>query len=371
MTDLCWTCQQNSAAIVRSANCLESEKSEIIRAAEKHLRIVSIERAYYKSVCEECRLSVHSYFIDNEGKFNPPPLSSQIPLNSNPIAVHVSFDYAQQVHFPHDPLQPGPIYFLTPRKCSVFGVNCEAIPRQVNFLTDECGEVGKGANSVVSRLHYFFDKHGLGEQQLYLTADNCTGQNKNNTVLQYLDWRTQTGRHTEVTYSFLIVGHTKFSPDFCFGLFKRLFKRTKVDCLADIAHVVNKSAICNTSQVVCSEDGIMTVPIYDWSTFLAPHYKKVTGIKKFHHFRFSSSSPGTVFIKEYADSDEEALVIQRHDWIRDTRDLPPIITPKGLSEERQWYLYESIRQFCLNNKDITCPLPTTPNPKRRRTPCPS
>jgi len=36
-----------------------------------------------------------------------------------------------QVHYPSDPLQPGPIYFLTPRKCAIFGVCCEAIPRQV------------------------------------------------------------------------------------------------------------------------------------------------------------------------------------------------------------------------------------------------
>ncbi len=68
-----------------------------------------------------------------------------------------------QVHYPSNPLQPGPIYFLTPRKCALFGVNCEAIPRQVNFLCDEAGNCGKGANVVVSQLHYYFENHGLGE----------------------------------------------------------------------------------------------------------------------------------------------------------------------------------------------------------------
>lgn len=81
---------------------------------------------------------------------------------------------------PFDPLQPGPIYFLTPRKCTVFEVNCEAIPQQVNFLTDEAGDCGKGANAVISRLHYFFENYGLGETDVYLHADNCTGQNRNN-----------------------------------------------------------------------------------------------------------------------------------------------------------------------------------------------
>ena len=53
--------------------------------------------------------------------------------------AHYSFDFAQQVHIPSDPFQPGPVYFLTPRKCALFGVCCEAIPKQVN-LTVSCNE---------------------------------------------------------------------------------------------------------------------------------------------------------------------------------------------------------------------------------------
>ena len=80
-------------------------------------------------------------------------------------------------------MQPGPIYFFTPRKCGIFGVACEGIPRQINFLSDEAGDCGKGANIVISQLHYFFEHHGMGEMEVFLHADNCTGQNKNNTML--------------------------------------------------------------------------------------------------------------------------------------------------------------------------------------------
>jgi len=64
--------------------------------------------------------------------------------------VHYSYDYAQQLHYPADPYQPGPIYFKTPRKCGLFGVCCEAIPRQVNFLIDENVQMGKGANRTIN-----------------------------------------------------------------------------------------------------------------------------------------------------------------------------------------------------------------------------
>ena len=73
-----------------------------------------------------------------------------------------------------DPLQPGPNYFLTPRKCTVFGVACEALPCQINFLTDEAEDCGKGANVMISWLGYFFSHHGFGERDVFLHADNYT-----------------------------------------------------------------------------------------------------------------------------------------------------------------------------------------------------
>ena len=118
-SDLCWQCQQNSTAIMRSANASDVEKSSTIDDALEHLRIVKLERANYKSICDECRESIRAYFV-TDGEFSPPQLASCVPHNSKPIKVHYSFDYAQQVHYPSDPLQPGPIYFLTPRKCSVW-----------------------------------------------------------------------------------------------------------------------------------------------------------------------------------------------------------------------------------------------------------
>ena len=145
-----------------------------------------------------------------------------ISTASNSIMTHYSFDFAQQVHYPSNPLQPGPIYFLTPRKAAIFGVCCEAIPRQVNFVIDEASNTGKGANTVVSMLDYFFNHYGLGEATASLHADNCCGQNKNNAMVQYLMWRVLTCLHHSIGFHFLITGHTKFSPDACFGLIKRV-----------------------------------------------------------------------------------------------------------------------------------------------------
>ena len=81
--------------IVRSVNLLESEKTDSLKAAEEHLKLAKQEREVYNSQCVQCV---------KELKSNP----------EAPKVVHVSFDYAQQIHFPSSPQQVGPLYFLTP-----------------------------------------------------------------------------------------------------------------------------------------------------------------------------------------------------------------------------------------------------------------
>ena len=245
------------------ANGSEAEKSSTISDTREHLRVVKMERAQYKAVYEAKRVFKHTLS----------PMVSSLLHRGHTLLVTPTISKCTTPStmpiYPSDPLQPGPIYFLTPRKCTVFGVNCEALPRQVNFLTDEAGDCGKGANAVVSRLDFFFHNHGFGEKDVFLHADNCTGQNKNNCMVQYLAWRVMTNQHSNITLSFLPVGHTKFSPDWCFGLFKRQYRRTKVGSLQNIAKVVNTSAKCNVAQLVSREDVTTIVPTLDWTNFFA------------------------------------------------------------------------------------------------------
>ncbi|MED6243846.1 hypothetical protein ATANTOWER_028284 [Ataeniobius toweri] len=125
--------------------------------------------------------------------------------------MHYSIDFAQQMHFPSNPLQPGPVYFLTPRKCGLFGVSCEGLQKQLNFLIDEGMSSGKGSNAVISYMHHFFTHFGVGETDVDLHCDNCTGQNQNNFMLWYGAWRVAHKLPSTLNIHFLIAGHTKFA----------------------------------------------------------------------------------------------------------------------------------------------------------------
>lgn len=340
MTDLCHTCQKNNSKMYRSANLPESEKSQLLKEMEGHLLNAERERSLYRNACEVAKGCINS----NLEKFDFTQVRGPCSFKG---VVHYSFDYAQQVHFPSNPLQPGPIYFKTPRKCGIFGVCCEGIPRQVNYLIDESVSAGKGVNGVISYLHHFFNNHGLGETDVHLHADNCTGQNKNNYVLWYLAWRTMTGLHNSCNYSFLVVGHTKFACDWCFGLLKQKIRKTFISSLFDLATAVDESTVTgvNVSQLCGLHDGTVLVNVYDWVSFLSKYFKKIANVKQFHHFRFNKETPGVVYYKQFSDSPELTFDVLKRDGALPAS-MPDEIVPPGLDLQRKMYLYKEIREFC-------------------------
>ena len=80
------------------------------------VELVQLERSLYKKMTDKAKSSCKEHGLTD--------LQASTPCSCS-ISMHYSFDYAQQVHLPSDPLQPGPIYFLVPRKLGLFGFCCE------------------------------------------------------------------------------------------------------------------------------------------------------------------------------------------------------------------------------------------------------
>lgn len=245
---------------------------------------------------------------------------------------------------------------------------CEGIPKQINYLIDEADFIEKNANTVISLIDHYFEKHGMGEKHAYLTADNSGAQNKNNAVLHYLMYRILMGLHDQIDLSFMVVGHTKFAPDGYFGLIKYRYRRSNVYTYDQLADLIEESSENghNICQRYCVQPGNPNFIYRDWGSLFSKYLLKLSGIRKYHHFHFSHRMPGVVRVKETIDGTETEFNLLKKEFPFSV-DMPPLpneLKPKGLSAKRAWYLYEKIREHIPldEDKNATCPFPNVEKP---------
>lgn len=313
--------------IKRVQNLSDTRKEEKLQVAMTHLQQAAIQRQFYQAEVLRAKST---------------PRSELLVL---------SFDYAQNIHYPSSFSTTGSAYFKVARKASLFGINNEGATVQYTYVIDEAHQIGKGPNTVISMLHHFLETEPK-TKELVLFADNCVSQNKNNTMIQYLDWRVRTNREKKVSLDFLLVGHTKFAPDRTFGLIKTKYTRVTVDTYNDLIQCAVEASPAGHSIAVKTYDPMTEeelMPWYRWDNFFPPFYKNFKGITKYQHFSFTRNEVGDGVVAaccRYADSPLETFEILRVE----TTGNPEQITPPGLSVDRQWYLYSQIRPLCKNPK---------------------
>ncbi|GES74104.1 hypothetical protein GLOIN_2v1777628 [Rhizophagus clarus] len=345
-SDLCFKCKEYQFKLQR-------EQNSEIQVAEwnNHFLWAQKEREYYRNCIQASKI-----FLKQQPNF-PEYLRPNNP-NSFNFENHISWDYAEQVKIPFSSQQEGSIYFKSPYNIQVFGICEDAFPIQRNYLIKEEESIGKGANAVISLVHNYFTLYGMGETELVIHADNCTGQNKNNAMIMYLAWRVACGLHTKITYSFMVAGHTKFSPDGFFGLFKLKLRKSDVDNLDDLVNVVENSTLggYNRAQTIFNKNGDHVVHFYNWTEYLLKFFKTIPNILKYHHFTFHMNNVGKVEIKEKVDVNTQIIDIKKDN---DIMGFSREIFPEKLSAKRQWYLYEQVRQHIGDpqKQDEYCPLP--------------
>jgi len=188
--------------------------------------------------------------------------------------------------------------------------------------------------------------YGLGEEEIIIHADNCSGQNKNNAMIQYLAWRVLTGKHKRITYSFMVAGHTKFSPDGFFGLFKLKLKNSEVDDLEDLVNVVESSTNgYNIAQTIYDENDERKVFFNSWTEYLKNFFKPLPNILKYHHFIFNQEEPGIVYVKKSIDGELIDIDITKNFTIDAVLKEK---YPLGLTPDRKKYILENVIPYVQN-----------------------
>ncbi len=166
----------------------------------------------------------------------------------------------------------------------------------------------------------------------------------------------------------MLVGHTKFSPDRHFGVFKKSFRVSSVSSLIEVKSVVERSS-ANVPQTIKDSNGDVLVPFYQWSAFLSQFFRSIPNITSYHNFKVSSGKCGTVLCSLYSDSTPQEFDILKPGVSGQTTSMPEKTIIPGLDNKRQWYLYENIRMHCKSTlaADLTCPKPELPKPTTNST----
>jgi hypothetical protein len=144
-------------------------------------------------------------------------------------------------------------------------------------------------------------------------------------------------------------------------LIKKLYRRTRVDCVCHVVEVIKKSSPAGLNKTQCYEGG-KGFQYLDLKAILGIYFKKLNGLQKYQHFLFEASNFGTVKVQEVANGpfvEFNLLKTKKADIFEEIKSLSILVlTPPPLDYKRQEYLYHNIHPFLRDEfKDITCPKP--------------
>jgi hypothetical protein len=185
--------------------------------------------------------------------------------------------------------QPGITYYYSPLSVYNLGIVDHAHRYNDGQLSEHLhchvyheGVGKKGANNVASLIMKMLRELQLLREdavggELNIIFDNCSGQNKNNTVLKLALWLMAMGYFKSVQFIFLVVGHTKNAADRLFNLLKQDYRRQNLFTFDQLATAfLGQSPSVNIHRAVAND-------FLDYDSLLDGIYRKLASLIKQNH----------------------------------------------------------------------------------------
>ena len=255
---VCEKCKAWRESLMKTSDPQRTE--EILIEFQEHLKAAERQQKLYK---ERANTAVKSW--NRHGRLQ--------------MAV-ISFDYGVAWKCPRTAQQTQGEYMAERFGLDIFlfGIVNEGAHEYNAYLYPEGFNSGN-CEMVISLVLKFLNANPRVDncRKLFVYSDSCSGQNRNNFVLAFWIHRILNGKHDKIVWSFLVVGHTKFTPDQLFGLMRHI--AAKFNLMTPIEVAVKASLIGEMKKdwkakgVYC-EDGF-----YHFKNLSEP-FKAFVGIKK-------------------------------------------------------------------------------------------
>ncbi|ETI43359.1 hypothetical protein F443_11666 [Phytophthora nicotianae P1569] len=218
---------------------------------------------------------------------------------SSDLAVIVMDFVLQNMTIPSVTCTPSQWYFCSLLAVNVYGIFFKNTGTQTNYVYDEFTS-GKGSDQINSMLQHFIRTVVIpyGKKHLVVYADNCTGQNKNNHVIEFFVALVHMGFLERVDYKFFVKGHTKNSCDRGFGHVRKHVSRQDCWTMDHIIFAVNNSATFNTT-VHISRGSIF---FKSYKPVVSELYKNLTSVQQYQVLSMVNDQPGVVLCRKGPDN---------------------------------------------------------------------
>lgn len=258
---------------------------------------------------------------------------------------------------------------------NLFGIVDEGEKHYYNYVYTEGYK--HGSEHVISMVHAHLRDHcASGEaEHLYVYTDSCGGQNRNKYLYSYLIQRVIAGYHEKVTWCFLAVGHTKFSPDRSFGLIRGCLSKHTVISLPDLLNLINDIGV--DAEWKCSGAEVRDEDFRQWKVlFNGSNIEALDGIKIMNiqeiRIRAYDNEDGKRRVRVtvvQVDKTEKVKVCPVREKLRKEEkkagftevpwptgdevrsNIPPLLSRKPLSQTRYSALQDIVKKFIGVSED--------------------
>ncbi len=210
--------------------------------------------------------------------------------------------------------QPGCTYYFIPLSVYNLGVVNHAHIYDDRWVSEHLhchvyteGIGKKGANNVALLITKTLQKLNLlckdsVGNELNIIFDNCSCQNKNNTVLKLPAWLMAMGYFKEIHFMLLVVGHAKNLADRLFNLLRQEYRKQNLFIFDKLVRALDKSLLL-TIHPTMAEDFL------NYSKLLDSLYRPLLGnIKTNHIFSCSDNCTQIMIWKSNLDEHQEYVL---------------------------------------------------------------
>ena len=264
----------------------ESEKQEIEAALKKHKDEARESLACYRSMIDKCKQQWED-IKELEAKSCTAEEDEQLHTLRNTFTLILSADYQMNKLMPYwgrSP-QPGQTYYLQKVSYDVFGIVDHREDTGHVYLISEIYGPKNTDHTVSYLLHYLKSTGSVPSwvKRVQVFLDNAGSTNKNQYLMGSVYEIVERGIFNFMRISFMIAGHTKFSPDRLFAILAKSYYSSDV-----FNEEMFREVYQQHSTVTFDRGGIVRC----WRDTITQKYSNLPGIRSYHDF-LAVRNPGT------------------------------------------------------------------------------